>query len=212
MSHNSRRSVLIAGLATFASPLFPNPLSAKGAFKGKIVTSWEKDGRTMTVEHPFEYLDSDGRKWPVPAGVRVDGASIPQTFWSFIGGPFEGLYRDASVVHDYYCQTRTRKDLHVHKVFHDAMQTSGVSDQKAWFMWKAVDRFGPRWTDPKIDPKCEIVDENYDFVKCARNSVRPPASMPIVSKSELQNFLDEVGDQASPQDKARLQQIISNSR
>lgn len=29
-------------------------------------------------------------------------------FWSFIGGPFEGKYRNASVVHDFLCKVQKR--------------------------------------------------------------------------------------------------------
>ena len=38
-------------------------------------------------------------------GRVVDGASIPSVFWSIIGAPYTGKYRDASVIHDYYCET-----------------------------------------------------------------------------------------------------------
>jgi Protein of unknown function (DUF1353) len=43
----------------------------------------------------------------VPAGAIVGGASIPQVFWSIIGGPFEDKYREASVIHDYYCEQKS---------------------------------------------------------------------------------------------------------
>lgn len=208
-----RREFVAGGVALLSLPTVPrSAYGARGNFTGRIVTSWNKDGRTMTVEQGFEYIDSDRRRWPVPAGATVDGASIPQAFWSFIGGPFDGRYRDASVVHDHYCQTRTRRDQHVHKVFHEAMLTSGVSEQKAWFMWKAVDRFGPRWADPKVDPRCEVVDANYDFEKCAQNSAPPAATMRAISKSELQKLLSEVEAQSDPSDKARLKDLIAKTR
>jgi uncharacterized protein DUF1353 len=63
------------------------------------VTRWEDDGRLMTLVESFAYIDSSGRTWRVPSGVQVDGASIPQVFWSIIGGPFEGRYRNASIIH-----------------------------------------------------------------------------------------------------------------
>ncbi|WP_412773782.1 DUF1353 domain-containing protein [Nitrobacter sp.] len=39
--------------------------------------------------------------WSVPAGATVDGASIPQLFWSLLGG------RNASAIHDWFCTRRT---------------------------------------------------------------------------------------------------------
>ena len=101
--------------------------------------------------------------WPVPPGTVVDGASIPDIFWSVIGGPFEGVYRGPSVVHDFYCGSRIRPCPDVHRVFYDAMLTAGVSKKRAWLMYQAVFRFGPQWKDPKIDPKCQIIDSDYDF-------------------------------------------------
>jgi hypothetical protein len=48
--------------------------------------------------------------WTVQPHKEVDGASIPQAFWSIIGGPFEGFYIKASVVHDHYCEVKTRTE------------------------------------------------------------------------------------------------------
>lgn len=50
----------------------------------------------------FSFDDPNGLKWKVPKGTKVDGASIPQALRSIIGGPFEGAYLKASVIHDYF--------------------------------------------------------------------------------------------------------------
>src|SRR5262245_41210351 len=68
-----------------------------GTFVGRIVTQWETDGRQMTLLEPFQFVDPRGRRWSVPRGITVDGASIPPILWSIIGGPFEGKYRVASI-------------------------------------------------------------------------------------------------------------------
>ena len=81
----------------------------------------------------------------MPAGVLVDGASIPSVFWSIIGAPFTGKYREASVIHDHYCETKSRHWKAVHRVFLDGMLASGVNDYQAKLMYLAVYRFGPRW-------------------------------------------------------------------
>jgi Protein of unknown function (DUF1353) len=94
---------------------------------------------------PFGFKDPAGRVWQVPAGEKVDGASIPQAFWSFIGGPFDGNYLDASVVHDYYCRVKTRSDADTHRNFYYGMRAKGVPEPKAQQMYWAVATFGPKW-------------------------------------------------------------------
>ena len=101
----------------------------------------------MRVVEPFGFLDGDGQRWPVPVGTDVDGASIPQPLWSLIGGPWEGEYRDASVIHDYYCDTRIKSWKAVHRVFYNAMCASGVSELRAKTMYAAVYFCGPHWSD-----------------------------------------------------------------
>jgi hypothetical protein len=94
---------------------------------------------------PFTYIDSHNVSWSVPAGTRVDGASIPSVFWSIMGAPFTGKYREASVIHDYFCATKSRHWKAVHKVFLDGMLARGVAKKQAELMYLAVYRFGPRW-------------------------------------------------------------------
>jgi hypothetical protein len=83
--------------------------------------------------------------WSVPSGTRVDGASIPSVFWSIIGAPYTGKYREASVIHDYFCETKSRHWKAVHRVFLDGMLARGVDKIQAQLMYLAVYRFGPRW-------------------------------------------------------------------
>lgn len=103
------------------------------------------DGRLAHLLAPISYTHQSGAEWPVPAGVKLDGASIPRPFWSVIGGPFEGKYRNASIVHDHYCVVKMRDWQATHRMFHDAMRCSGVGRTKAKIMFYAVYRFGPRW-------------------------------------------------------------------
>src|SRR5207248_6138643 len=70
---------------------------------GSVAAKWNPDGRTITLTENYTYIDPTGVSWLAPKGWVVDGASIPQWAWSVIGGPFEGKYRDASVVHDVAC-------------------------------------------------------------------------------------------------------------
>lgn len=122
---------------------------SSGQFVGRLVLEALPDGRNLRLLEPFEYVDPNGHSWEVPAGTEVDGASIPSPFWSFVGGPFSGKYRSASVIHDHYCAEEDLRKVYrwesVHKVFLDAMLTSGVDAAKANVMYAAVYQFGPRW-------------------------------------------------------------------
>lgn len=115
------------------------------------MTKWLKDGRRMLLIQDFSFIDSSGLTWLAPKGTVVDGASIPKPFWSVMGGPFEGQYRNASVIHDHYCETwktHGRSWKSVHKVFYYAMLAGGVPKSKAIAMYIAVRQYGPRWRQP----------------------------------------------------------------
>lgn len=116
-----------------------------GQWIGDIKTLWLDDGRSMLLLSDVTYVDRHGQKWTALAGETIDGASIPRFFWRFIGSPLTGRYRRASVIHDVYCQRRTRDSTDVHDVFHEIMIHDGVSLPKALAMWTAVNCFGPRF-------------------------------------------------------------------
>lgn len=116
----------------------------RGRYLGKPLVT-HLGGHEYRVEKRFSFVDPWKLNWSVPAGTVVDGASIPRPLWSLVGGPWDGDYTDASIVHDYYCSTRSRGHKSVHETFFYAMLTSGVAVKKAKIMYYAVSRFGPRW-------------------------------------------------------------------
>lgn len=116
-----------------------------GSFVGKVVAEWLDDGRKMKLVEPFAYVDPNGSRWDAPKGWIVDGASIPRIAWSLIGGPFEGPYRNASVIHDVACEQKQRSWREVHRAFYTAMLAAQVDPIKAKIMYGAVYQFGPRW-------------------------------------------------------------------
>jgi hypothetical protein len=120
--------------------------ASHGKFTGEVQTRWLDDGRRMALLAPINYVDPDGVRWIAPTGAIVDGASIPRFAWSVIGGPFEGKYRKASVIHDVACQVQKRPWESVHEMFYHAMLASDVGELKAKTMYAAVYHFGPRWT------------------------------------------------------------------
>ncbi|MET0181847.1 MAG: DUF1353 domain-containing protein [Caulobacterales bacterium] len=119
-----------------------------GAFPGALHVQLLDDGQRIQLITPFVYNDRFGAQWRVPAGTICDGASIPRAFWSLIGGPLDGRYRNASVIHDYYCATKDRGWRRVHRVFYEGMRCAGVGEITAKIMYFAVYAFGPRWADP----------------------------------------------------------------
>ncbi len=116
-----------------------------GRFEGEVVASWDADGRLMTLRDDFAYIDPTGKRWLAPAGTVVDGASIPRLFWTVIGSPFSGRYRNASVVHDIECDEMREPWEDVHRMFYEACRAGGVEEAQAKVMYYAVYHFGPRW-------------------------------------------------------------------
>jgi hypothetical protein len=131
-----------------------------GTFDGRVIAEWldEGEGRKMKLIEPFAFVDQSGIRWDAPAGAIIDGASIPQIAWSLIGGPFEGRYRNASVIHDVACDNRKRSWKSVHRAFYEAMLASDVGITKAKIMYAAVYHFGPRWTVPIAKKKMAMKD------------------------------------------------------
>ena len=121
------------------------PPQTQGHYEGTVRVEWLEDGRRMKLLADFAYLDSNQVKWPAPTESVIDGASIPRVAWSIIGGPFEGKYRNASVLHDVACDQKTQPWELVHLMFYEAMLTSGTSAVLAKTMYAAVYHFGPRW-------------------------------------------------------------------
>src|SRR5207244_3970627 len=105
----------------------------------------ENDGRHMTLLSELRYIDPDGVVWIAPTGSVVDGASIPRVLWSFMGGPFDGKYRNASVLHDVAYDQKTRPWKEADRMFYNAMRCSGVSPTEAKTMYYALYRHGRHW-------------------------------------------------------------------
>jgi hypothetical protein len=121
-----------------------------GRYTGKLILEPLSGGRQMKTILDFGFLDEDGRHWPVPPGTIVDGASIPKAMWSLLGGPFEGKYREAAVVHDYYCAARSIDWRLVHRAFYRAMLVSGISTSRAKLVCAGVYFAGLCWEEKVV--------------------------------------------------------------
>jgi len=143
-----------------------------GSFIGDVIAKWNADGRTMTLTAPFAYKDPTGYMWEAPTGSMVDGASIPKVAWSVIGGPFEGKYRDSSVIHDVGCKTKKQPWELVHKAFYTGMLASGVDATKAKTMYAAVYHFGPRWAEKRVIR--QITSQTTETRQCVKMPIGDP--------------------------------------
>ena len=119
-----------------------------GHYTGEPVTKWNPDGRTMTLLTELRYTDPKGEVWVAPIGSVVDGASIPRYLWSVMGGPFEGRYRNASVLHDVAYGEHKRPWQDCDRMFYYAMRCSGVGGTEAKTMYYALYKFGHHWKFP----------------------------------------------------------------
>jgi len=102
------------------------------------------DGSVETLDE-VSFYDKKGKEWSVPPGYISDGASIPRAVWSIVGHPLTGEYIKASVLHDYYVDSRTEPAKETHRMFHEAMLADGVTKTKASLLYFAVSSYGPQW-------------------------------------------------------------------
>jgi hypothetical protein len=141
-----------------------DPAGPWGYYSGAIDTRWDADGRTMTMLNELRYTDPKGVVWIAPAGSVIDGASIPRALWSFMGGPFEGKYRNASVLHDVAYDQKNHPPAEVDRMFYNAMRCSGVGAVEAKTMYYALLRFGRHWKFTVKKAKPVLPDSSRDLV------------------------------------------------
>lgn len=134
-----------------------------GRFLSSPKVQFNPDGLTVTLLEDLKYLDPQGLCWMSPRNAKGDGASIPRPFWSFIGSPLRGNYVPASIIHDFYCSTRTRTWRAVHRVFYHAMLSSEVPLAQAKVMYAAVYCFGPRWTEMDSNNVAALVAKGIEY-------------------------------------------------
>jgi hypothetical protein len=116
-----------------------------GYYSGFPETRWDPNGRSMTLLNELRYTDPQGNVWIAPAGSKVDGASIPRSLWTIMGGPFEGKYRNASVLHDVAYEQHDRPWQECDRMFYNAMRCSGVGAVESKTMYYSLYKFGRHW-------------------------------------------------------------------
>lgn len=159
-----------------------------GYFSGSINTEWISDGKLMRLLKSISFTDPNGMIWEAPKNSIIDGASIPQFAWSFIGSPFVGKYRYASVIHDVACEQKRRTWEVTHLAFYYAMLASDVSWLQANIMYAAVYHFGPRWPISSKLQIREIGQALADFPICDMSKKDKQVCIDI-SKTKLKELL-----------------------
>ncbi len=165
----------------------------KGEFLGpldvRFMSVMSGDGHPIEMIQllrPFSYRDSNGVTWDVPEGFLSDGASIPEQLWIAVGGPYSGPYRDAAVIHDYFCYTKERKWEDVHNVFLEASLNRGTPEWKAQYMYAGILFKGPRWSFPKSGLR-----RGFAYAQVVPTPAKPPSSAApptAAGKSDQQIF------------------------
>lgn len=154
----ANRAAVLLAIVVLGWPFSVSAQRSHGSFLSKLqiepIPGTERDFQLLS---DFAYRDPQDRMWTAPKGAIVDGASIPRAFRLLFGGPWDGRYKEASVIHDHFCKTKSRPWQDVHRSFYSAMRANGVDETKAKLMFAAVYRFGPRWTG-----------ENESFKVCSR--------------------------------------------
>lgn len=171
-----------------------------GKFHGDVVAKWlvgAGPDRDMELTEDFAYVDPAGKEWSVPAGAVINGASIPRLFWRSVGPPYVGNYRRASVVHDHHVDIKQETWQAVHKMFHDACLTGGVSRVKAKLMYAAVTT--RRWT-----PQDSLATEGLSVLD-ARTLETLASTFPVdytidVPEAELEAIAQWIEDEDPPLD------------
>jgi Protein of unknown function (DUF1353) len=149
-----------------------------GKYVGEPIVKFLDDGRLLQLMARFSFVDRQSLSWDVPVGAQVDGASIPRFLWTFVGGPLEGRYRNASIIHDWYCCNRTRSWESVHSVFYEAMLVSGVPTVQANIMYAGVRYGGPKWPSMTVhNANLAMTDAKGRPMK--NGAVRGPAGKPV---------------------------------
>ena len=170
-------AVAVAGCGSSTTGVSDPSNGDFGHFEGEVVAAWDSDGRRMTLREEFAYIDAQNRRWVAPVGSVVDGASIPSVFWTVIGAPFEGKYRNASVVHDIGCSEMRQPWEDVHQMFYEACRCGGVDETQAKIIYYAVYHFGPRWqnvVEPESDTSGQVAEQEVAVQHVARIDPPPP--------------------------------------
>lgn len=174
-----------------------------GVFENEPQVKLLNDGRDIELLADFVFIDGGNGRWAAPAGAQVDGASIPRVLWTLVGSPLVGKYRNASIIHDWFCDRRSRSWEATHKVFYEGMIASDVPTARAKVMYFAVHRFGPRW-EKRVSNNANLgVDERFlldEAEGAMAELIELPAPGALSSMEEQQALLHRLSERLATDD------------
>lgn len=103
---------------------------------------------------PLVFVDKHGNVRVVPENFVSDGASIPQLWWSLVGGTLNGKYARAAVLHDWDILCELDAPAVVHERFYCAMRADFVGYKMARTFYHIVDWRVKKW-EPRVDSVLE---------------------------------------------------------
>ena len=172
--------------------------SFKGIVQAEFVLPAKPDDnfRDMKLLSAFGFVDPRGVSWDVPAGYVTNGASVPWGLWNIVGGPYDGPYRDAAVIHDYYTDFKTRTWEDTHRMYYEASIARGVSETRAGVMYAGLLVGADRWDPPKagvVAPKkAQLSPGSVQIAQVpppATNKQVAPGATPTSNQQQLFNEL-----------------------
>lgn len=124
---------------------------------------------SMQLIEDFILIDSDSNIWIAREQDIINGANIPAFLWSFVGSPFVGSYRRASIIHDVYIEDKERlvfnintgenylpTDADKHRMFYEMSICDGTQDSLALAMYAAI-----KCVNPIFEQVKEIANPAY---------------------------------------------------
>lgn len=118
-------------------------------FQGSAVVeslSAEGDQHQSRLLNGFSYVDATGKTWQIPAGTLIDESTLPNWLWAPVNLPLTDAYRDATILHTYYCKSKKENWFFTHRMFYEACLTAGIAETRAKILFAAVFANVQRWT------------------------------------------------------------------
>jgi len=207
--------LLVLILACATPPIHAQP-SKWGKFPQHAQTEWLDDGRRMVLLRDFVFVEPNGTTWTAKAAHKpprdgdlvIDGATIPPVFWSVIGGPYEGLYRNASIVHDAECvEPHKHRWQEVHRMLYRASLARGSSELTAKLVFGAVWHFGPRWPWPAEPLTPRTIDRAGDALRLIVHILKnPQITLPAIEALSSESLESSVTNEEYESFKRELEQ------
>lgn len=130
----------------------------------------------------FGYVDSQGKTWHVPAGAIIDESTIPRSSWVPMEAPLTSAYRNAAIIHNYYCKQKKEHWFSVHRMFYEACLATGLSEAAAKTLFARVFAFTQRWN--------AVYDRNRTTETAFRGYELTNVSVPEADFIEVKHWID----------------------